>query len=62
MFGRVVAGMDVLDILNNVLTDGNDTPFAKAIIANCGELVLQIPKGNCTFFSCLQSVQEWRHF
>jgi len=45
VFGRVVLGMDVLDILNNVLTDGNDTPFAKAIIANCGELILQIPKG-----------------
>jgi peptidyl-prolyl isomerase G (cyclophilin G) len=45
VFGRVVHGMDVLDILNNILTDGNDTPFAKAIIANSGELVLQIPKG-----------------
>jgi len=45
VFGRVVNGMDVLEILNNILTDANDTPFAKAIIANCGELVLQIPKG-----------------
>jgi peptidyl-prolyl isomerase G (cyclophilin G) len=44
VFGRVVEGMEILEILNTLLTDANDRPFAKALIGNCGELVLQVPK------------------
>jgi peptidyl-prolyl isomerase G (cyclophilin G) len=39
VFGHVVEGMAIVDILNGVKTDSNDQPFSKVTIEHCGELV-----------------------
>jgi len=39
VFGRVVKGFEVVQILENERTDKNDRPFAKVVVSNCGELV-----------------------
>jgi len=39
VFGRVVKGFEVVQVLENERTDKNDRPFAKVVVSNCGELV-----------------------
>lgn len=39
VFGRVVAGQDVVDELESTRTDTKDCPLQPAKISNCGELV-----------------------
>ncbi|EGG19930.1 Cyclophilin [Cavenderia fasciculata] len=41
VFGKVISGKQVLDILNTVLVDQNDKPYAEVKIGHCGELVLK---------------------
>ncbi|KYQ90613.1 Cyclophilin [Tieghemostelium lacteum] len=41
VFGRVVSGKEVIDILNATRTDQKDKPYAEVSIAHCGELVLK---------------------
>eukprot|EP01133_Synstelium_polycarpum_P000215 gene215-263_t len=41
VFGRVIDGQQIVDILNTVLVDQNDKPFADVKIAHCGELILK---------------------
>ncbi|KAN0032062.1 hypothetical protein ACTFIV_005935 [Dictyostelium citrinum] len=41
VFGKVVSGQNVVDILNSLLTDQNDKPYADVKIVHCGELVLK---------------------
>ena len=36
VFGKVVSGMEIIDILNSVDTDGNDKPINDCIIVNTG--------------------------
>jgi len=43
VFGRVVKGFEVVQILENERTDKNDRPFAKVVVSNCGELVKRVP-------------------
>ena len=38
VFGRVIKGMEVIEEIENVETDGNDKPETKIVIENCGEL------------------------
>ena len=45
VFGRVVEGMETVSMLNSLLTDASDRPFAKVSVSHCGELVLQRPAG-----------------
>jgi len=40
VFGRVIDGMEVVDIVSETVTDKNDRPYANVMIANCGELQL----------------------
>jgi cyclophilin family peptidyl-prolyl cis-trans isomerase len=42
VFGRVVRGQEVVQVLENELTDDKDRPFAEVLIANCGELIPKI--------------------
>lgn len=37
VFGRVVSGNNIVDILNTVETDGNDKPIYDVFITNCGK-------------------------
>ena len=47
VFGRVIKGEDVVRLIENSKTDANSRPFKDVLIANCGELVLQVKsKGN----------------
>ncbi|ELR24529.1 peptidylprolyl cis-trans isomerase, cyclophilin-type domain containing protein [Acanthamoeba castellanii str. Neff] len=39
VFGRVIAGQEVIKIVENELTDKSDKPFSYVSIANCGELI-----------------------
>jgi len=39
VFGKVISGMHLIDILDNVKTDSNDKPFSTVEIEHCGELV-----------------------
>ena len=36
VFGKVISGMEIIDILNSVDTDGNDKPINDCIIINSG--------------------------
>ena len=38
VFGRVIKGMEVIEEMENIETDGNDIPQTKIVIENCGEL------------------------
>ena len=38
VFGRVTKGMEVIEEMENIETDGNDKPQTKIVIENCGEL------------------------
>lgn len=38
VFGKVVEGMDVVKQMEAVKTDGNDMPFKRVVIEDCGEL------------------------
>jgi len=41
VFGKVVEGLDVLNVIANQMVDkSNHRPFANVIIANCGEVKL----------------------
>ncbi|GAM29410.1 hypothetical protein SAMD00019534_125860 [Acytostelium subglobosum LB1] len=44
VFGRVVDGKAIVDILNSVLTGQNDKPFADVKISHCGELIRKVKK------------------
>ncbi|RUS23287.1 cyclophilin-like domain-containing protein [Endogone sp. FLAS-F59071] len=44
VFGRVVAGYDVVETLENQVVDDRDRPLNTVMIANCGELVLRLPE------------------
>ncbi|KAN0049998.1 hypothetical protein ACTA71_003096 [Dictyostelium dimigraforme] len=46
VFGKVVSGQNVVDILNALLTDQNDKPYADVKIVHCGELVLKSSSQN----------------
>lgn len=41
MFGRVVSGYEVVVAVENLPVDNRSRPLQPAVIANCGELVLQ---------------------
>ena len=43
VFGRVIDGKEIVDVIENELTDKNDKPFSKILIENCGELVPRLP-------------------
>jgi len=45
VFGRVVDGKQIVDVIENEFTDKKDKPMSPVIIANCGELVPVIHKG-----------------
>ncbi|KAI8148830.1 cyclophilin-like domain-containing protein [Fennellomyces sp. T-0311] len=45
VFGRVVAGYDVVQIIENEKVDDSDRPLQTVMIANSGELVLKLPPG-----------------
>ncbi|KAI9478284.1 MAG: peptidyl-prolyl cis-trans isomerase cyp11 [Benjaminiella poitrasii] len=45
VFGRVVSGYNIVEIMENEPVDSNDRPLHNVMIANCGELVLQLPPG-----------------
>ncbi|KAH8108033.1 peptidyl-prolyl cis-trans isomerase B precursor [Cristinia sonorae] len=38
VFGKILSGMDVVDRIQNLLTDGNDRPLQSVVISNCGEV------------------------
>ena len=44
MFGHIVAGMDVVREIENLETDGNDSPYARVTVLKCGELMLKAKK------------------
>ncbi len=39
VFGRVVAGMEVVRLMENAITDPQDKPYASVTVADCGQLV-----------------------
>ncbi len=39
VFGRVVAGMEVVQLMENAITDPQDKPYMSVTVANCGQLV-----------------------
>ncbi|KAF2070116.1 hypothetical protein CYY_008568 [Polysphondylium violaceum] len=41
VFGKVVSGHNVVDVMNELLTDSKDKPYADVRISHCGELVLR---------------------
>ncbi|KAJ2961225.1 hypothetical protein NQZ79_g3552 [Umbelopsis isabellina] len=43
VFGRVVSGYEVVETMENQPVDQNSRPLQLVMIANCGELVLQLP-------------------
>ncbi|KAG2177390.1 hypothetical protein INT44_007901 [Umbelopsis vinacea] len=43
VFGRVVSGFEVVEAMENQPVDQNNRPLQLVMIANCGELVLQLP-------------------
>lgn len=45
VFGKVVVGYNILEIMENEPVDDNDRPLHNIMISNCGELVLQLPPG-----------------
>jgi peptidyl-prolyl isomerase G (cyclophilin G) len=45
VFGRVVSGFNVAEIMENEPVDANDRPLHNVMIANSGELVLKLPPG-----------------
>jgi hypothetical protein len=45
VFGRVIAGQEVIKIVENELTDKSDKPFSYVSIANCGELIKKSAAG-----------------
>ncbi|KAI8890818.1 hypothetical protein K501DRAFT_236535 [Backusella circina FSU 941] len=45
VFGRVVSGFNVAEIMENEPVDSNDRPLHNVMIANSGELVLKLPPG-----------------
>lgn len=45
VFGRVVSGYNIVERMENEPVDDNDRPLHNVMIANCGELVLQLPPG-----------------
>lgn len=42
VFGHVISGQDVVKKVENLETDKKNRPTQPVIIANCGELVLQL--------------------
>lgn len=60
VFGRVVSGEEVVTAIENLPVDNRSRPLQPAVIANCGELILQRSskvKGQClvcTFSSSLE--------
>ena len=38
VFGKIIAGMDVLSIMEKVATDSNDRPRTSVIISDCGQI------------------------
>lgn len=51
VFGRVVSGYNVVEMMENEPVDDQDRPLHNVMIANCGELVLKLPPGAlCKFF------------
>ncbi|KAG0757322.1 hypothetical protein G6F57_010581 [Rhizopus arrhizus] len=45
VFGRVVSGYNVVEMMENEPVDDQDRPLHNVMIANCGELVLKLPPG-----------------
>ncbi|KAI7856643.1 cyclophilin-like domain-containing protein [Circinella umbellata] len=45
VFGRVVSGYDVVQVIENEQVDERDHPLQTVMIANSGELVLKLPPG-----------------
>ncbi|KAI9275820.1 cyclophilin-like domain-containing protein [Phascolomyces articulosus] len=45
VFGRVVSGYDVVQIIENEQVDERDRPLQTVMIANSGELMLKLPPG-----------------
>jgi cyclophilin family peptidyl-prolyl cis-trans isomerase len=45
VFGKIVSGYNILEIMENEGVDANDRPLHNVMIANCGELVLKLPPG-----------------
>ncbi|KAH8552444.1 cyclophilin-like domain-containing protein [Umbelopsis sp. PMI_123] len=43
VFGRVVSGYDIVEAMENQPVDQNNRPLQTVMVANCGELVLQLP-------------------
>lgn len=43
VFGRVVSGYEIVETIENQPVDQNSRPLQLVMIANCGELVLQLP-------------------
>ncbi|KAF7725973.1 hypothetical protein EC973_009119 [Apophysomyces ossiformis] len=43
VFGRVVAGYEFIEAIENQPVDDNDRPLRTVMVANCGELVLKLP-------------------
>lgn len=43
VFGRVVSGYDIVETIESQPVDQNSRPLQLVMIANCGELVLQLP-------------------
>jgi hypothetical protein len=48
VFGRAIAGQEVIKIVENELTDKGDKPFSHVAIANCGELIKKSAIGTTT--------------
>lgn len=44
VFGRVVAGYEVVETVENQVVDDRDRPLNNVMISNCGELVLRLPE------------------
>ncbi|PHZ07400.1 uncharacterized protein RHIMIDRAFT_274769 [Rhizopus microsporus ATCC 52813] len=45
VFGKVVSGYNIVEMMENEPVDDNDRPLHNVMIANCGELVLKLPPG-----------------
>ena len=44
VFGRVIAGKEIVDIIESSMCDSNHKPFADVNVAKCGELVRKVVK------------------
>lgn len=60
VFGRVVSGFNIVETMENEPVDGNDRPIHNVMIANCGELVLQLPPGvKCKLYIYICGCITW---